>query len=490
MDKLPYDKTNAKSIENYGKKLIGKTFRDIISEDNFESEIESEYGNRKRKGGLGNLLEEVYFHYKCNSDQRPDFPEAGVELKVSNYEIGKNKKLRAGERVVLSMIDYRKPIEQKLEDSHLWEKCKLILLVYYLRNRNIINNILYKIDFVSLFTPPEEDLSIIRKDYEIIANKIIAGKAHELSESDTFYLGACTKGATAATSIVKQFYPPHLPAKKRAFCYKVSYMTIVLNKYIKQGKFDYEPIIKNKKELEYKSFNQAIKDRLKSYIGLSDEEICRKFNLSYTQNKSQWTTLTYRMLGIKNNKAEEFEKAGIVTKVIRIEENGIMRESMSFPTFKYKELASETWENSTLRNYFNETKFFFVVFKKKNDNYYLQGCQFWNMPYVDLENTVREGWQNIVDKLNNGIKLTVKIQKNGKVIVENDLPKACDNPIIHVRPHASKRYFKFKDGTVIGDGAERDANELPDGTIMPNYCFWLNNTYIIKQLNKELLNNS
>ena len=68
--------------------------------------------------------------------------------------------------------------------------------------------------------------------------------------------------------------------------------------------------------------------------------------------------------------------------------------------------------------------------------------------------------------------------------------KANDNQIIYVRPHTSKRYFRFKDGIIIGDGRERDANELPDGTIMPNYCFWLNNTYIIKQLNKELLNNS
>ena len=58
--------------------------------------------------------------------------------------------------------------------------------------------------------------------------------------------------------------------------------------------------------------------------------------------------------------------------------------------------------------------------------------------------------------------------------------KANDNPIIHVWPHASKRYFRFKDGTIIGDGTERDANELLDGTMMPNYCFWLNNTYIIK----------
>ena len=32
------------------------------------------YANKFRKGGLGNLLEEVYFGYKANSEQEADFP--------------------------------------------------------------------------------------------------------------------------------------------------------------------------------------------------------------------------------------------------------------------------------------------------------------------------------------------------------------------------------------------------------------------------------
>ena len=45
---------------------------------------------------------------------------------------------------------------------------------------------------------------IIKKDWELINQKIKDGKAHELSEGDTFYLGACTKGSTAAKSLRKQ----------------------------------------------------------------------------------------------------------------------------------------------------------------------------------------------------------------------------------------------------------------------------------------------
>ena len=60
----------------------------------------------------------------------------------------------------------------------------------------------------------EKDLEIIRSDYEIIAKKIQDGRAHELSEADTMYLGAATKGATAKKSLQNQFYNPEVKAKR------------------------------------------------------------------------------------------------------------------------------------------------------------------------------------------------------------------------------------------------------------------------------------
>ena len=451
----------------------------IAREDVFE------YGNKKRKGGLGNLLEEQYFGYRANSDTEPDFPEAGVELKATPYEITKTGEYRAGERLVLSMINYAAPMPLDLYSSHVWKKCKLLLLIYYLRNKALESNLLYTIQFVSLFTPSRTDLAIIENDYKVITKKILDGKAEELSESDTFYLGACTKGATAATSIVPQFYPPHTPAKKRAFCYKNSYMTAVLNEYIIKDKQTYESIIKDASELEDKSFAEYIKSKVDYYVGQTDEQLCVLFERQYNNNKAQWTDLAYRMLGIRSNHAEEFRKANIKVKVIRLEENGHMRENMSFPPFKYIELIEESWEDSTLHNYFDETRFFFVVFKKNGDRYTLMGSQLWNMPYNDLNTTVKEGWQKIVDTIKRGVQFKNKYTKSG-IIIENDLPKKKDNPIIHVRPHAQKRYFEFTDGTVIGDGNRAHANQLSDGTWMPNYSFWINNDYVLSQLDPSL----
>lgn len=108
------------------------------------------------------------------------------------------------------------------------------------------------------------------------------------------------------------------------------------------------------------------------------------------------------------------------------------------------------------------------------------------MPNSDLDGEVRFGWERIVRIINDGVELQLGMNRDGSIRVLNNFPAQNENRIIHVRPHASKRYFRFLDGKVIGNGSPSDANELPDGTMMPNYCFWLNNTYVVDQLEKRL----
>jgi DNA mismatch repair protein MutH len=482
-----YDPTDPKSIEAYAQRLVGHTFFEVMqwSIPSVVSEASASYGNSSRKGGLGNLLEEMYFGYKANSISEADFEEAGVELKATPYEKNKEGLLRAGERLVLTMINYDRPVDENFYTSHLWKKNQLILIIYYLRNKLLQNNLLYSIDYVKLFTPPKSDLEIIIHDYEIITEKIKAGKAHELSESDTMYLGACTKGSTAIKSTVPQYYPPQIPARKRAFCYKVSYMTFVLNNYIASNKATYEPIIKNPEELEKTTFIDYVTSTINQYTGKTDIELCDLFGREYNNNKSQWIELTYRMLGIKSNRAEEFAKANITVKAIRLEENGTMRESSPLPTIKFKELVKEEWEDSSLFSYFDETKFLFVVYKREGSTYKLKGCQMWNMPYHDLNLIVKSGWEQVRKIVKEGLVFTRKKTKND-IIICNNLPSKSANPIIHVRPHTPKRFYQFENSEVLGNGSFTDADELPDGRWMPKQSFWINNNYIIEQLPSHL----
>jgi len=47
---LPYDETSPQDIENYAKKLIGKTFYDVLKEYFKENELELEKTLSKNKG--------------------------------------------------------------------------------------------------------------------------------------------------------------------------------------------------------------------------------------------------------------------------------------------------------------------------------------------------------------------------------------------------------------------------------------------------------
>ena len=471
---IEYDRSDPISIETYSQKLIGKTFRQIWEEDDARQpmmvrEDSTPYGSsevaetKRNKGNLGQIIEEKFFHYECNSDSRADFYEAGVELKVTPYKINQNGSLSAKERLILTMIDYYQVVNETFEESHLWNKSRLILLVYYLYMKEIKYNLDYKIGYSRLFTPPEQDVKIIRHDYYIIISKIKAGKAHELSEGDTLYLGAAPKAAASKDRRKQPFSDE--PAKPRAFAFKNSYMTYVLNNYIVPGKATYEPIVQDE---AVDSFEDYVVEKIDRYRGRSIGDLCTEFEIEIEKKpKNLEAMLAYRILGIKGNHAEEFEKASIAVKTIRIGKNDKIKESMSFPTFRFKELIEEEWEDSTFGNYLRETRFLFVVYKFDKENVLrLRGCQFWNIPYEDLETDVRNVWEKTKKVIRDGLEVKMV---NGRRT--NNLPKASENPVCHVRPHAQNA---------------QDTYELPDGRQYPKQCFWLNNTYIYDQIDEEI----
>lgn len=459
-----YDEADPKSIELYAKGMIGKTFREIVDADDRVQE-KSGYpeASRRSKGSLGTLIELHYFHYMPNDDPRPDFYKAGLELKVTPF-IHKKSGYRAKERLVIDMINYIDVINESFESSRFWNKAKKILLVYYLYQKEL-SRLDYKIRYVQIFTPPVKDIAVIRQDFEKIVDKIRAGRAHELSEGDTDYLGACTKGAKATDT--RQQPNSEVPAKPRAFCFKVSYMTYVLNNYIIPGGKHEESISDIDPETP---FEDIVLEKISRYRGKTQDELCSEFGIDNSKNpKNIGAMIVYRILGIKGNSAEEFEKAGIVIKTIRVSKNNTINESMSFPTFHFKQLSKETWEDSTLGNYLRETRFLFVVFHYDDqDRLLLRGCQFWNMPYDDLERHVHKVWDKTIQVLNSGCD--VKRDTRGNYI--SIFPKKSEDAVCHVRPHGKN---------------SADTDVLPNGQSYPKQCFWLRNSYILSQLKDDLV---
>ena len=163
------------------------------------------------------------------------------------------------------MIDFMKDYKDDFESSHMYSKCALMLLIYYLYEPTK-ERLDYAINYINLFHFPEADLEIIKNDYYTIINKIKSGKAHEISESDTNYLGACTKGANSS-SVRPQPFSEYI-APQRAFCLKQSYMTYILNNYIANSSEVYEPVIKDSSVLVNTSLEEYILKKLSKYYDM------------------------------------------------------------------------------------------------------------------------------------------------------------------------------------------------------------------------------
>lgn len=415
------------------------------------------------KGAIGTVIEESWYGYSPNSEAEPDFPEAGVELKVTPYIKGKNGDIRAKERLVCNIINYMEEYDKTFKTSSFWHKSQTMLLMSYEHIKDIPKGE-FKIDKAILFSFPEEDLMIIERDWSIIMDKVRRGEAHLISEGDTLYLAACTKGANSSS--VRQQPFSDIMAKQRAYSLKSSYMTQILNRYI-FGNAENERVIKDPKQLRTRSFEDIIVDKLRPYFGKTQAQLKQHFSVESTA-KNLNEVLLAKMLGVTGKIAytDEFQKACIVPKTIRVQLNGKIKENMSFPTFDFIKLSKETeWEESELYNYLAPTKFLFVIFQENDDGeLVLDRVKFWNIPYDDLEE-VHRVWQRTVDTIRQGVKL-VQTPRG----VSNNLPKQSESPVSHVRPHG-------KDGS--------DKLPLPDGRMMTKQCFWLNNSYIEKQIKEH-----
>lgn len=461
MDKLPYDKTSKESIEKYAMSLKEKTFKDVLLNDqnitNEDRAVLFEYYNDYRtKGSLGQLIEKHFFFYDINNNSEADFNEAGVELKVTPYMIKSNGDLKAKERLVLTIINYMKDYEEDdFLKSHVYEKCALMLLIYYLYEPNK-ERLDYLINYIKLFQIPEEDLEIIKNDYKIIIDKIKNGKAEEISEGDTNYLGACTKGANANSLRNQPF--SNVKAMQRAFCLKNSYMSYILNHYIVNKTEDYESVVKDSSILKKQSLEDYIISKLKPYYNQDIEFLKHKFDIPYTiSNKSFTYLLAKGMLNVVNEKIEEFEKANIKIKAIRLKPDGMPKESMSFPTFKYTEIVKEEWLDSELYETFSTTKYLFMIYQYLDDDTLIfKKAMFWNVPEKDLNTEIKRVWEETV----------IRIKQNEY----DNLPKISESPILHVRPHAQN---------------SNDTYPTPDGKKAIKKCFWLNANYIKKQIEES-----
>src|SRR5690554_4994295 len=457
-----FDVTSADSIIEFAKKLKDQTLREACGE-----EIEK-HGYRG-KGNFGQILEKFYFGYEPNSDAEPDFKESGIELKSSPLKTLKNGEYRSKERLVLNIINYLEVYKEDFETSSFWKKNAHLLLVFYLHDKDL-ELLDYVIKLVDSWKYPKEDLKIIRRDWEFINQKIKEGKAHELSEGDTFYLGACTKGSTALKSYREQPFNQE-KAKQRAYSLKQGYVNHIIANIAQEETAVYGKIIERPEILEeVRSIEEIVILKFHPFYGKPANQIEQELGLNLNQKaKSYFANLTNAILGIElGKKIEEFEKADIQVKTIRLKENNLPKEDVSFPNFKYQELVETDWEDSDFKNIL-ESKFFFVFYQFVGESLILRKVKFWNMPHTDVLEA-KSVWEETVKTVSNG-EIVKEITDKG--VRKTNFPKKTKNRISHVRPHARNAADTYELPV---------ADKLTGLTEYTKHCFWLNASYVRNEI--------
>jgi len=455
-----YDKKSVESIYKYSCQLTGKNLAQAV-------QLPSDVVNQRNRGDLGRLIEIHFFEHNPPNDHNPDFAEAGLELKTTgtlDYKrVQKSGEVvRAKERMTLTNINFLTIENEEWESSTLLAKCNLMLILFYKYEKSVsvveqsfnLNPLLTlmfasrlkqsprEIEFITstAFQIPESDLEQIRRDWEFIKQKIKDKRAHELSEGDTFYLGACRKGSGKEDEALKKQSGSDVGAKSRAFSFKQNFLSKLV-----QGHSKNEVALGVGKTV---TFEEAVENRFAPFLGMTVKEISNELNY-FTNAKSEKWLLAKRILARGGQSIEEFEKAEIQLKTVSISKSGGCREDMSFPAFKCKELAAQDWEDSDF-SYQVESKFLFVVFKADSTGEdRLEKVMYWNMPYEDrLE--ARRVWEDAKRRVS---------------IDAKDLPKRKESKVAHVRPHATNK---------------KDVDLSPQGEWIVKRCFWLNGSYVAK----------
>ena len=435
--------------------VIGKSFREIRDADLIILEDE-----KVTKGGLGGIIEKNLFGIDANGESEPDFIDAGIELKVTPYKKNKDNSLSAKERLVLNMIDFNTEYKNNFETSHFWFKNNKLQILWYLHEDNK-EKLDFKVTHEKLLELSlSEDLKQIKEDWDLIINKVRMGKAHEISEADTMYLGACTKGANSNDLRTQPF--SDIKTMRRAFCFKSSYMTQLVRKYI--GNYSDVEKILNNNDISFEDYVDGIVNK---YKGLTQTELKNLFNIE-SNAKNINGIIVSRMFNVSGNlsNTDEFLKANIVPRTIRIEQNGRIKESFPFPTFKYTEIINEEWEDCEFRDILETTKYMFFVFVNNGEDYVFTDIKLWNMPETDIETYVKEVWLNTKETVSNG-NIVKEISPDGYRIT--NFPGMSDNPVCHVRPHAQNAADTYP--LPVTDKIT-GLNEYT------KHCFWLNNKYV------------
>ncbi|BDV02278.1 MAG: hypothetical protein HPAVJP_1670 [Candidatus Hepatoplasma vulgare] len=167
----------------FSQKIENKKISDIFKKENFDFFL-NKHKNEKINAVIDNNLEQ--------EKKRFNFPrkqEFNFSIKNCQLEYSKNDKLVIKNRIKIKKFELNEMIlNESLFKTNFWKNNKNMFIVFIKKNTNWKNAKIIKSKLIKL----EENIklkNILENDYQIIRNKIFLGKAHELAEGDTKFLG-------------------------------------------------------------------------------------------------------------------------------------------------------------------------------------------------------------------------------------------------------------------------------------------------------------
>ena len=504
-----YDKKDKKDIIRYAKLTKGKKISDIIGN-------EKKY-NSKDKGKIGNLIQSEYFGISRNTSSKADFEDVNMELKCFAY-CNKRDNITADQRLSLSKINYMEFDKKVLfEESHVYQKCKSMLWLIYLleKNQKRIDSTIKYIRLYEFEKIVKQDFKQIKKDYYTIIDKIRKGRANQLSEGDTEYLGAARTGDKGSKL---ERTPKNGEALPRRFALKKSYMTYLMNEYVVKERDFSNKILKPKTKFQIKitrgkTFEEWLDKIDNSYLERTAQQILKRKSIkeiigtANLTDKNIYNRIGLAMLGIKSNKDLYLQKTNTVVKSVRISKTKIIKEDWSFPVFSISTMLSQDWEESEVFTYLSEQRILMQIFVEQEEKYVYKGHLFLKFTPEELDKGVKDTWEKFKKKVKDGLTFEVKKQ-NSKIQICSNIDGKVEGQIGYIKSHAGGVTYDIDrtnisisddiDGINIFTGniqngrfiwksenKEKYGDNLPNGDIITKQSFWLNREYILEYIKKN-----
>jgi DNA mismatch repair endonuclease MutH len=392
---------------------------------------------RQGRQEVGHAVE-AWFGIPPNPTQGPDFPGAGIELKTIPL-VKTGRGLRVKERTVISLIDFIRLGAETWDSASVRKKLRILFVFFeHLNGRSKRE---FPVHSVLLWEPRDEVEAQVRRDWEAVHTKVLAGLAHELTETDGRILGPCTKGADSRVFRPQPYST--VRAKSRAFALKPSF---TFSLYVEPAAHLDEDALAENADLG------QLRTAFTRFEGRTIDEVALELGIRPSNSKSYAANVVHTAVRAASPlSSEDFKLIGPTVKMTRIDASAYPYEAMSFPAFRHLDLIRETWDDSEFLSLV-EHMIIVPVFGAERStpagNCVIQEPVYWEPTAAQLEVIQRE-WEDFHDR----------IKRGGAAA----LPTEGQTSAIHVRPHGR-------------NAADLDA--APGGGSQTKKSFWLNRRFV------------